>query len=127
MALSKKVKNGGVLFVGNALVVNSAKGDYVMAIIPSLTSNAVNGIAVTPSSAGVGDTFVLNHVDTTAVSGGILVKELIKDVNNIGGNHSLNFDFATLEMVKPGESLRFIYTNASSQAMDVHTITEVIR
>jgi hypothetical protein len=127
MALAKRVKVGGSYYKGHTLPIASATGDYALAIVPSSTSYAVNGVMVTPSLNGVGDTFALYHVDTVATVGGNIIATLAESVPNIGGGVSVMLDFATLELVEPAQSLRFIYTNAATTAMSVYVTIETIR
>ena len=127
MALPKRVKNGGTLYKGDNLTVSSATGDYVMAIRPSTTGFAVNGISVTPSTRALIDSFSLQHVDTVATVGGNIRYTLIDGVFNQGAEVSINFDFPTIQLIPEGESLRFIYTNTATEAMTVGIITEVVR
>lgn len=127
MALPKRVLNGGTLYDGKTLPVSSSVGDYVMAIRPSTTNFAVNGISITPNSSGSGDTFILQHVDTVATVGGKILFTLINSVANQGAGVTIAFDFPTIQKIETDQSLRFIYTNAATVAMEIHTITEVIR
>lgn len=127
MALPKRVKSGGSFYEGYKLDVATASGDYPIAIIPSNTSFAVNGVSITPSSTGDGDYFSLLHVNTTATVGGGTVAILATNVYNIGGGVSIMLDFASLELVKPGESLRFVYHNTASQPMMVYVTVESIK
>ena len=57
MALPKRTKEGGIRYYGYQLDVSSASGSYPVALVPSLTNCAVNGLSVTPNSAGLGDYF----------------------------------------------------------------------
>ena len=127
MALGKRVKVGGSFYKGYKLDVASATGDYLLAIVPTTADFAINGISITPSSNGDGDTFSLVHVDTTATAGGNTVALLATNVYNLGGGISISLDFASLELVKPGESLRFVYTNTATQAMTTYITVETIK
>ena len=127
MALPKRVKVGGSHYKGHKLDVASASGDYPIAILPSNTSFAANGVSITPDSAGLNDYYGLEHVDTTATVGGNVVAVLATNVYNIGGGITVTLDFATLELVKPGESLRFTYHNTASVAMPVYVVVESIK
>lgn len=127
MALPKRVKLGGSFYEGYKLDVASASGDYPIAILPSNTSFVANGISITPDSAGTNDYFGLDHVNTTATVGGTVIKALATSIYNIGGGITISLDFATLENVKSGESLRFTYHNTASQAMPVYITIESVR
>jgi len=127
MALAKKVKKGGIHYEGKQLVVNSGVGDYVMALIPSTTGHAVNSVSITPDSYGAGDTFALLHVSTTATVGGETIAVIATSVYNLGGGVTVGFDFASLELVDSGESIRFVYTNTATIAMNVYATIECIK
>jgi len=127
MAIGKRVKVGGSYYKGHKLTVSSTVGDYVLAIIPSTTGCAVNGLSITPASYGSGDYFGVYHVDNTATSGGSVLQTLAENIYNIGGGISVMLDFASLELLNQGESLRFIYTNAATVATDVFVTSEVIK
>jgi len=127
MALSKRVKVGGSFYKGYQLPVASATGDYLLAICPTTNNFAVNGVSVTPSSDGEGDYFSIAHVDTTATAGGNTIALLATSVYNLGGGITIGLDFATLELVNPGESLRFTYTNVATKAMTAFITVETIK
>ena len=127
MALPKRVKVGGSYYKGHELAIASAAGDYTLAVVPSTTAFAVNGLAITPTSSAAGDYFSVLHVATTGVSGGDTIATLADKVYNIGGGVSIMLDFATLELVGIGESIRFIYHNTASQAMNCYVTVEVVR
>jgi hypothetical protein len=127
MALGKKVKVGGSFYKGHRLSVASSTGEYLLAIIPTTANFAVNGLSITPTSNGDGDYFGVTHVDTTATAGGNLISILATNMYNLGGGITIGLDFATLELVKPGESLRFSYYNTATQAMTVFVSVETIQ
>ena len=127
MALGKRVKVGGSFYMGHKLSIASGTGDYLLAIIPTTRDFAVNGISITPSSNGDGDYFSLEHVDTTATAGGSVVALLATSVYNLGGGVTISLDFASLELIKPGESLRFTYTNVATKAMNAFVTVETIK
>ena len=127
MALAKRVKNGGSYYKGYPLSVASATGAYTLAIIPTTNNFAMNGLAVTPMVYGTGDSFDIYHMATTASTGGVIVKTLANSVPNIGGGVSTMLDFASLELVNPGESVRFVYNNVATQAMSVYVTIETLR
>ena len=127
MAISKRVKVGGIYYEGFKADVASAAGDYLVAITPSTWGHAVNSVSITPSSFGDGDTFSLVHVDTTATAGGSTVAVIATNLWNLGGGVTINLDFASLELVKPGESIRFAYTNTASVAMTAFLTVESIK
>lgn len=127
MALPKRVKVGGVYYKGYKLVVSSATGDYVMAVLPTTSGHAVNSFAITPDTYGAGDNFTIQHVSTTATSGGDVLATLVDGVYNLGAGITVSFDFAAMELVDPGHSIRFIYSNVSSLATNVYITQEVIK
>ena len=127
MALPKRVKSGGSFYQGYPLFVASDTGDYLLAICPATNNFAVNGISITPSSDGEGDYFSIAHVDTTATAGGKTVALLATSVYNLGGGITIGLDFASLELVNPGESLRFTYTNVATRALTVFVTVETIK
>lgn len=127
MAISKRVKTGGSFYRGYKLDVASATGAYYLAIVPTAANFAVNGFSVTPGAFGDDDTFDLYHVDTTATVGGKVIAVLCTGINNVGGGVSLDFDFAALELVNPGESLRFVYNNSAEVALTNYIRVETIR
>lgn len=127
MALPKRVKVGGSYYKGYPLSIASSTGDYVLVVIPTSNDFAMNGLSITPTSNGDGDYFSLYHYDNTASSGGKLVSSLAENVYNLGGGISIGLDFATLELVKPGESLRFIYHNTATKAMTIYVTVETIK
>ncbi len=127
MAIAKRVKVGGSYYKGHKLVVSSSVGDYVLSIIPSTTGCAVNGLSITPASYGAGDYFGVYHVDNTATAGGTTISILAENVYNIGGGITIMLDFASLELLNVGESLRFIYTNTATVATEVVVTSEVIK
>jgi len=127
MALAKRVKIGGSYYKGHLLPVSSATGDYPIAIIPSTTGHAVNGLSITPDLYGAGDYSNLYHMSTTATTGGTIIKTLAENIYNVGGGVSVMLDFATLELVNPGESLRYVYHNAATTAMNVYVTVEVVK
>jgi hypothetical protein len=127
MALPKRVKLGGSYYKGYALSVGAPTGDYPLAIISGTRDYVVNGISVTPDKYGAGDYFGLVHVNTTAGTGGVVLATLAENVYNLGAGVSIQLDFATLENVKKGESLRFVYTNVAGTAMSVYLTAESIR
>ena len=126
MALPKRTKQGGIRYYGYKLSVNSASGNYPIALIPSSTSCAVNGISVTPDSAGANDYFDVAHVTTTAATGGVVVKQIATGIYNIGGGVTISLDFASMQMLDAGDSIRLTYVNSGSVAMSVFVTVEGI-
>ena len=126
MALPKRVKEGGIRYKGYSFTVASSTGDYIFAIVPSATNCAVNGVSITPDSAGASDYFGLAHVTTTATTGGTLVKQIATSMYNIGGGITISLDFAAMQMLDAGDSLRFTYTNTASVSMPVYITVESI-
>ena len=127
MALPKRVKEGGIYYKGYRLSVLSATGDYIIAINPSNTNCAVNGMSITPDSAGAGDTFAVAHYDNTATTGGRLIKQIATGIYNVGGGITISLDFAAMQMMSPGESLRLTYSQTASTAMPVYVMVEAIK
>ena len=121
------MKVGGIYYEGFKADVASAAGDYLVALVPSTWGHAVNSISITPSSYGADDYFSLVHVDTTATAGGSAVAVIATNLWNLGGGVTINLDFASLELVKPGESIRFAYSNSASVAMTVFVTVESIK
>ena len=126
-AMPKRVKEGGVYYVGYKLDVASASGQYPIALTPSTTHYAINAVSITPDSAGANDNFALAHVDTTATTGGRVIKQIATSIYNVGGGITISLDFAAMQLMSPGESLRFTYTNTASVAMPVYITVEAIR
>ena len=127
MALPKRVKTGGIYYKGHKLAVSSAPGSYVLAVIPSTTQCAVNAVSVTPDSGGTDDYFDIAVMNTTAASGGTVVKQIATGIYNRGGGISLGFDFAALQLMDIGDSLRITYVNVASIAMPVYITVEAIK
>jgi len=122
MALSKRVKLGGVFYKGHKLVVSVAPGDYVLDM--SETKQAViSGITVVPDAFGSGDTFKLEHTDASDA-----VKDVIAEtIYNIGALTAWHFDFATLIPMEADDKLKLTYTNAAGIAINVYTSVEKIK
>jgi len=128
MALPKKVKTGGVFYRGAKLDVATTAGDYALAIVPTGNDFACNGFSVTPKNWGEDDSFSLLHIKgTTGASGGVIADTFAEGVYFIGAGVSINLDFATLQLIKPGDSLRFIYHGSAGVATPVYTTVEVIK
>ncbi len=119
MALPKRTKQGGIRYYGYKLDVSSAAANYPIALIPSSTSCAVNGVSVTPDSAGANDYFDVAHVSTTAATGGVIVKQIATGIFNIGGGITVSLDFASMQMLNTGDSIRVTYVNVASEIKDV--------
>ena len=66
-------------------------------------------------------------MDTTATSGGRVIKQIATNIHNRGGGITLSFDFAALQLMSTGESLRFTYVNTASVAMPVYITVEAIK
>jgi len=126
MALPKRTKEGGIRYYGYKIDVASTPGSYPVALIPSTTNCAVNGLSVTPDSAGTYDYFDVAHVDTTATTGGKVIKQIATNVYNIGGGITVTLDFAALQMLDAGNSIRVTYVNTASIAMPVYITVEGI-
>ena len=126
MALPKRTKQGGIRYYGYKLDVSSAAANYPIALIPSSTSCAVNGVSVTPDSAGANDYFDVAHVSTTAATGGMIVKQIATGIYNLGGGITVSLDFASMQMLDAGDSIRVTYVNSASVAMSVFITVEGI-
>lgn len=126
MAISKRVKTGGIRYKGYKLDVLSASAEYPIAIIPSTTGHGVNGLSVTPDSGAIGDYFDVTYVDTTAAIGGTIIKQIATSIYNIGGGITIQLDFAAMQIVDSGNSLRVVYANTASVAMPVYITVEAI-
>ncbi len=126
MALPKRVKAGGIRYYGYKLDVASAAGDYPLALIPSITGCAVNGLSITPDSAGLNDRVDVAHVTTTATTGGTVIKQIATGLYNLGGGITVSLDFASMQMLDAGDSIRLTYVNTASVAMPVYVTVEAI-
>ena len=131
MPIPKHVKQGGIYYKGYVVTDASAAGNYPIAIVPAdgTKACAVMGISITPDSkgAGSGDYFDIAHMDTTGVTGGTLIKQIATGIRNIGGGVAQSFDFAAMQMLSTGDSLRVTYVNSASQAMPVFITVEAIK
>jgi len=126
MALPKRTKAGGIRYKGYKLDVLSSTGNYPTAIVPSNTGCAVNGISITPDSAGMGDYFDVAHVATTGTTGGVVVKQIATSIFNLGGGITVSLDFASMQMLDAGDSIRVTYVNVASIAMPIFITVEAI-
>lgn len=124
MALHKRVKVGGGYYKGYVCTVNSASADYSVVIV-NTGGAAMNAISVTPDEYGAGDTMKLVHYNDASGTGKILAI-LAEDINNVGKNASIMFDFPAAELVNAGESVKFTYVNTASVAMSVYLISEFV-
>jgi hypothetical protein len=66
-------------------------------------------------------------MDNTATVGGNIVTTIATGVYNLGAGVTVALDLATLELIKPGESVRFVYNNVATKAMNVYITIETIR
>jgi len=124
MALHKRIKVGGGYYKGYKCVVSSAAADY-SSIIVNTSGAAMNALSVTPDEYGSGDTMKIVHYADAAGTGTVLAI-LAEDINNVGKNASIMFDFPAAELVNSGESVKFTYVNAASVAMNVYLIAEFV-
>lgn len=123
MALPKQVKVGGSYHKGYIMPILSTPGDYTLFI--TLTGSggaAANGISLTPSEAGPGDTMKVQHMSNR--TGGNQLALLAEDIPNMGGGIPINLDFFSMEKLASDESLKVTYTNTASVAMNVFVIVE---
>ena len=126
-ALPKRVKVGGIFYKGFQLVVASNVGDYPIAMVMTTAGHAYNSLSITPDSYGAGDNYAAYVMDTTATTGGKVLETLLDNVYNLGGGVTVNFDFASLQKVDPGNSIKFVYTNTATKAMNVYITAECIK
>lgn len=122
MAISKNVKVGGSLFRGHALAVLSTPGDYNL-VITNTSGAALNSISITPDDYGPGDTFSLRHMNDTGGTGQTIAI-LATNMHNAGANAVVSLDFPALQKISKNESLKFVYTNTATRAMNIYLITE---
>jgi len=124
MALTKRIKVGGGYYKGYKCVVSSAAADY-SSVIVNTSGAAMNALSVTPDEYGSGDTIKVVHYNDASGTGTVLAI-LAEDINNVGKNASIMFDFPAAELVNDGESVKFSYTNAASVAMNIYLIAEFV-
>ena len=125
MALAKQVKIGGSYYKGTSLSVDSASGAYVIFIAATGTGgSAFNSLSIIPSSAGAGDTMLVEHMATNSGTGGALVATLAESIPNMGAGIPINLDFFAMEKMASGEALKLTYTNTASIAMTVFVVSE---
>ena len=124
MALTKRVKVGGAYYKGYKCVVASASSEYVV-YIENASGAALNSVSMTPDGYGVGDTMKLIHYNSLS-GGGSIVAILAEDLYNIGKNASVLLDFPAAELVNSGDSIKFVYVNTASVAMNVYLIAEFV-
>lgn len=122
MALQKQVKTGGTYFKGHSLAINSASGDYTL-VITNTAGAALNGVSICPDKYGAGDTFALKHMNDVAGTGSV-VSIMAEGIYNMGANAAVALDFPSLQLINNTQSLKFIYTNTASVAMNVYLISE---
>lgn len=127
MPLPKKIKQGGSLYTGYHLSVASSTGAYTFLILPVVKDFVLSGISITPDVYGANDNYDLLHMDNTSTTGGTVIKTLATGVYNLGAGVTVALDLAAAELVKPGESLRFVYNNVATKAMNVYLTVETIR
>ena len=119
MPMHKYVKIGGSYYEGQKLTVSSAAADYVLDMAFTAAGGA-SAMTVIPDQAGAGDTFDAQHLDVD----GNVTRVLAKDVPNVGRNASWRFEYPGLQKFGNGESLRIVYTNVASVAMNVYVVLE---
>ena len=129
MPLPKRVKEGGIFYLGNKITVASAAGDYPIALTPTggTKAGAIVGLSVTPDSSGLFDYFDVAYVNTTGATGGKIVKQIATSVYNLGGGITISLDFAAMQLIDIGESIRVTYVNTASIAMPVYITVEAIK
>lgn len=125
MALPKQVKVGGSYYKGTSLSVDSASGDYVIFIVATGTGgSAFNSLSIIPSSAGAGDTMLVEHRVTNSGTGGAVIATLAESIPNMGAGIPINLDFFAMERMGSGEALKVTYTNTASIAMTLFIVSE---
>ena len=122
MALPKLVKVGGSYVKGYLVPISSAPGDYTL-VINNTNGIALNSLSVTPDVYGAGDTFSLHHMSDASGTGSV-VAVLAQSVYNIGANVSVCLDFPAMQRISTDQSVKFIYNNTATKAMNVYLITE---
>lgn len=121
MALPKRVKNGGSYYKGYALTVTGSGNDTLDMDLAA--QSVVNGLSITPSEDGSGDTFKLEHQNAA----GTVIETLAEDIYNIGAKVAILFDFAALEKMEVNDKLVLTYTSVAEVAMTVHVIVEHLK
>lgn len=120
MALNKRVKIGGISYKGYSLVVNSAPGAYVLN--SSWSDNAaINSVSITPDKYGATDNYKLEHIISGTVN-----QTICSTIYNLGSGVTMNFDFAAMQNILAGQTLRLTYNNVASTAMNVYMHVERI-
>lgn len=120
MAIAKQVKVGGISYVGYVLPVSSAPGAYVLN--SSWTNNAaINSVSITPDKYGATDNYKLEHIISGTVN-----QTICSTIYNIGAGVTMNFDFAAMQDIRAGQTLRLTYNNVASTAMNIYMHVERI-
>ncbi len=126
MALPKKIKRGGAFFKGYKCVVATASGEYATYIVET-AGYVLNGVSIIPDNYGAGDVMAIQHVKTTAGAvAADVVAVIATNLYNQGAYSGINLDLSAVEQVDAGESIKFIYLNTASVAMNVYLIAELI-
>jgi len=124
MALSKRLKIGGVYYRGDVCAVGAVTGNHAV-VITNTSGAVINGISITPDDYDAGEKMSLIHYDDSAGTGATLAI-LADDIYNVGKNATIMLDFPALELVHKGQSLKFIYNNSSGNAKNVYILSEYI-
>lgn len=124
MALTKRVKVGGGYYKGQKCSVSANPADYT-AVIALTAGAALNAFSITPDAYGAGDTMKVEHMDDVAGTGKVIAI-LAEDIYNIGKNGTIMLDLPAAEQVNNGESIKFVYTNTATVAMNVYLIAEYV-
>jgi len=119
MAMHKYVKIGGSYYEGQKLSVTSAAADYVLDMAFTAAGGA-NAMTIIPDQFGAGDTMAAQHLNTA----GEVTHVLATGVPNVGRNAAWRFEYPGLQKFANGDTLRIIYTNAASVAMNVYVVLE---
>ena len=124
MALGKRVKVGGAYYRGYYCIVSSTPGNYTT-LITNTSGAAINGMSITPDDYGVLDKMKVEHFSDADGTGSCMAI-LAEDIHNAGANSGILLDFPAMELVNPGESIKFTYVNTASVALNVYLIAEFI-
>ena len=119
MPMHKYVKIGGSYYEGQKLSVSSAAADYVLDMAFTAAGGA-SAMTIIPDQFGAGDTIAAQHLDAD----GNITRVLATGVPNVGKNAAWRFEYPGLQKFGNGESLRIVYTNVASVAMNVYTVLE---
>lgn len=124
MAVPKRIKVGGGYFKGTQMSVLATPGNYTL-VMTNTDGAALNSVSIIPDGYGVGDTIKVEHRADLAGTGRVMAI-LAEEINNVGANAAIALDLPAAELVGINESLKFVYVNTASVAMNVYIIAEWI-